>query len=339
VWLQDAESGRFYSAAALDLPPYLQEPVRMTGASCYCIDAFRDGSLTPESIRLIKCSRLYPAVKANDTEATQGLSCHASIPLSFQEKPLGIMNVTGPAWRALTPDELRLLSTIAYQVGIAIERARLAEQGAELARAEERGRLAREIHDTLAQGLTGIALHLEGALTHLEKNPTVARERLRRALELTRESLEEARRAVGTLRAAPLAGRSLHEALRALARSFTADTGIRAAVGIRIDPGAALPERVEPELYRIAQEALANVRRHARATTVRIGLQVGKGRARLLVRDDGAGFDPSSPRAGQGILVMRERAALLGGRLRLTSRCGRGTLVTATLPLGEEAWR
>ena len=124
---------------------------------CWCIDDFRDGELTPSNIDVMECSRLEPAFRGKSAELAAGLRYHASIPLYFQDKPLGIMNVTGPEWRKLTGEELRLLSTIAYQVGIAIERARLAEDATGLARAEERARLAREIHDTLAQGLTAVS--------------------------------------------------------------------------------------------------------------------------------------------------------------------------------------
>src|SRR5262249_8511247 len=158
------DSGQFYSAAARNLPPYLREPVRMAGVSCWCTDMFRSGKLAPANVRAIQCSRLAPAVEQGDAVATAGLACHAIVPLYLQEKPLGILNVTAPAGRCLSRSELRLLSAIAYQLGIAVERARLAEESARLARAEERGRIAREIHDTLAQDLTAIALHIEGAL-------------------------------------------------------------------------------------------------------------------------------------------------------------------------------
>ena len=250
VWLLDSETGQFYSAAARNLPPYLQEPVRMAGRRCWCIDEFNEGALTPKNIDVLECSHLRPAVQAKNAAMTQGLAYHASIPLYFQDKPLGIMNLTGPSWRSLAPDELRLLSTIAYQVGIAIERARLAEAGARLARAEERARIAREIHDTLAQGLTAIGLDLEGALRHLERDPERARERLERALSMARTSLEEARESVLNLRAAPLAGRPLAEALAGLARAFTSETGVR--VHVQSDGDPALPLRVEAELFRFA---------------------------------------------------------------------------------------
>ena len=332
VWLLDPDTGRFYSAAAQNLPPYLQVPVRMAGRRCWCIESFEAGELTPKNIDVMECSRLLPAVKTRTADVTHGLRYHASIPLYFQDKPLGIMNVTGPSWRQLTREELRLLSTIAYQVGIAVERARLAEESTRLARTEERTRLAREIHDTLAQGLTAIALHLEGALRHLDSHPERARERLERALAMARESLEDARQSVLDLRAAPLAGKPLAEALAALARAFTTQTGVR--VHVRATGDAPLPLRVEAELFRIAQEALANMRRHARAREVDVILQVSPHAVRLAIRDDGQGFDPRAPRPDRyGIVGMRERAKLLGGRLRIASRPGHGTTVTMSAPL------
>jgi two-component system, NarL family, sensor kinase len=334
VWLRDPDSARFYSAATLNLPPYLQEPVRMTGRPCWCLESFQGGALTPRNVDVMECSRLRPAGRT--ASQTLGLRYHASLPLYFQAKPLGILNVAGPAWRQLTPGELELLSAVAYQVGLAVERARLAEASARLARAEERTRLAREIHDTLAQGLTAITLHLESALRHMTDDPDRARDRLERALATAHDSLEEARRSVLDLRTAPLAAQPLAEALSALARSFTADTGIR--VDVRATDAAALPLHVEAELYRIAQEALTNVRRHARAHAVAVDLRTTDHAVVLAVRDDGAGFDGRAvPADRHGLIGMRERARLLGGRLRLDSRPGRGATVRVTAPLPEAA--
>lgn len=331
VWLLDRESGRFYNAAARRLPPYLQEPVRMTGRSCWCIESFQKGELTPKNIDVLECSRLRPAVRRKATHLTRGLAYHASIPLYFQDKPLGIMNVTGPAWRELTDEELQLLSTIAYQVGIAIERARLAEESARLARAEERSRIAREIHDTLAQALTAIALHLDGAVRNLDSSPQRAKARIVRAREVARESLEEARRSVLDLRSAQTAGKPLPEALAALGRALTAETGIR--VHVRTSHARPLPPHIESELFRIAQEALTNVRWHAHAREVEITLRTTPRRVHLSVRDDGRGFAPRAmPRGRLGLIGMRERAHLLNGRLRITSTRRRGTRVTASVP-------
>ena len=335
VWLRDADSGQFYLAASRNLPPYLREPVRMTGHTCWCIEAFAAGGLSAKNVGLIECSRLRPAVRARLEESTRGVVYHASLPLMFHGTPLGIMNVAAPGLRRLTPEELALLSTVTYQVGLAVERARLADEAARLARAEERTRLAREIHDTLAQGLTAIGLQVEGALHHLERDPATARERLERALATTRENLEEARRAVEDLRAAPLVGRALEEALGALGRAFTSDTGI--PVRLRVDGNCAgLPLRVEAEAFRVAQEALTNVRKHARATEVVITLRRTPRRLNLAVRDDGQGLvTTGADSGGFGLRGMRERARLLGGALRVTNLAGGGTVVTLTVPIAE----
>jgi two-component system NarL family sensor kinase len=337
VWLLDQETHNFYSAAERQLPPYLQERVRMAGRrNCWCIDDFRDGELTPTNIDVIECSRLQPAFRGRSESMAAGLRYHASIPLYFQDKPLGIMNVTGPEWRKLTAEELRLLSTIANQVGIAIERARLAEEATRLARAEERARIAREIHDTLAQGLTAIALNIEGAMHRMESHPDQARERLERALGMARENLEEARRSVLDLRTTPLAGKPLAEALASLARSFTSETGV--TVLVKADASLRLPIRMEGELFRIAQEALTNVRKHAHAHKVEVTLRRRGQMLSLSIRDDGRGFVKTERRPdSHGLIGMRERARLLGGQLQVSSRAGQGTRITARVPLADDA--
>jgi two-component system NarL family sensor kinase len=245
------------------------------------------------------------------------------------------MNVAATSWRELTADELSLLATMGRQLGAALERFRLADERARLARLEERARLAREIHDTLAQGLTGIALQIEGAIAQLRKNPELAEDRLQRALELTRENLEEARRSVLDLRAGALDGKPLPEALRALGRSFTAETGVRVRLDIAASVPRELPSRIEGELYRIAQEALTNLARHSAASEARISLDLRGGALRLKIRDNGSGFPSSGDEGGYGVSGMRERARLLGGRLRVNMRLGYGTTVTAEVPLPE----
>ncbi|HZU14896.1 MAG TPA: GAF domain-containing sensor histidine kinase [Chloroflexota bacterium] len=336
VWLLDPETRQFYNAAVHNLPPYLQEPVRMTGEPCHCMREFRRGRLNSQNIGMLECSRLRRGRQVGEEAATGGLRYHASIPLAVGGRPVGIMNLTGPSWRQLSPTELRLLSTIAYQVGIAVERARLAEESARLARAEERERIAREIHDTLAQGLTAIALQIEAALPDLLDEPEKARARLEQALAVTRDSLEEARRSVLYLRTTPLAGRPLTDALTALARRFTHDTGIRVAVDA--SSCGQLPVPVEGELFRIAQEALANVRSHADARQVLMTLHQRDRRIVLSIRDDGAGFDAAATGEGRhGIVGMRERARLLGGYLRIRTRGGMGTTVTASVPREDAA--
>ncbi len=324
VWLRD-EDGRYYLAAAHNLPPYLEEPVRMTGQRCWCLTAFDDGELDPSHIDIMGCSRLAAAGRRHHG-ATRGLTWHASIPLYAGEQPLGVMNLTGRGERELSAHELDLLAAVGWQVGVAVERGQLAEERRRLARGEERARLAREIHDGLAQHLTAIGLSIEGAMSQLQASPAVAQQRLERALDLTRHALEEARRSMSDLRASELVGRPLAEALAALGRGFTAECGV--PVRLLVQGEGPLPLPIEAELFRIAQEALANVRRHAKARLVEMRLEVGDD-IRLRVRDDGVGWRGEE---GHGVRGMRERAAVLGGRLRIARGRTSGTTVSVTLP-------
>ena len=331
VWLRDPASDRFYNAAVQNLPPYLQEPVRMTGRSCWCLELFRSGQLTARNIDVVECSRLAPAVQAQQAAETRGLRCHASVPLYAGNRPLGVMNLAMRGWRRLTRQELDLLTTIADQVGVAIERARLGEQSIEHARADERSRIARDVHDTFAQEFTAVALNIEAGLSHLESGDR-AQPALRRALDAARQGIDEARRSIRSLRASPLENRPLAEALGALSRQFTADTGVRIRMDIS-DVGP-LPADVESELFRVASEALTNVRKHAGAREASLSLDAARGRLRLTVADAGAGFRVRGARGrGFGLAGIEDRARLVGGRAAIKSTPGRGTRITVTVPL------
>lgn len=326
IWLTDVGSGRFYAAVARHLPPFLREPVRMTGRPCWCLKAFRSGALRAGNIDVLECSRLRAAVAPGDRARTSGLRFHASIPLYFGDRPLGIMNVAAPSWRRLTRRELDLLSTIASQVGVAIERARLANESVHVARLEERTRLARQMHDTLAQSLTAIGLQVEAALDGLPpRAPAVAR--LRRALDLSRSALDDARASIRELRSGQT---PLLEAIGAQARAFAADTGIR--VHLRASGRPDLAPEDEEEVLLVVGEALANVRKHARATEVDLAIAVTGRGLNVTIADNGRGFNPRVRSSGFGLLGQRERARALGGRLRIRTRPGAGTSVVLTVP-------
>jgi two-component system, NarL family, sensor kinase len=337
VWLRDPGSGQFYSAAAQSLPPYLSEPVRMTGKSCWCLELFREGALQPRNIDVLECTRLAPAVARHQASLTRGLRCHASVPVYAGEVPIGVMNLAMRDWRRLTRQELDLLGTIADQVGVAIERARLAEATVELARADERARIARDVHDTLAQGFTAVALHVEAGLAALDAGDR-ARPPLDRALAAARDGLEEARRSIGSLRGASAERLPLAESVASLARRFTADTGVRVQVAMR---GALdLPASIESDLHHVVSEALANIRKHASAREARIELAVKRGRVSLSIADDGAGFRATRGKAsrgtggpGLGLEGIRERIEALGGSASIASRPGCGTTIRVSVPL------
>ena len=334
IWLLEDSSPEPYLAAARNLPPALADnPRRMDGAGyCYCLDSYKKGDLEgAANVNVLTCTRLDGLI-----DGTGGLRYHASIPLYAGEKKLGVMNVASPQWRGLSAEDLQLLSTIGDLLAIAVERAKLFDRSARLGAVEERNRLAREIHDTLAQGLTATGLQLESAEALLDDEPGAerAREPLRRALSLTRSNLDEARRSVLDLRAAPLEGRSLPEALKTLVDRWEAQTDVATRFGA-VNGSRPLPPRVEVALYRVCQEALTNVARHAGANRVTVRLVVTPDEVRLVVHDDGRGFDPSCVGKGRhGIVGMRERVGMIGGSLEVDGVPDGGTRLEVRVPLG-----
>jgi two-component system NarL family sensor kinase len=314
----------------------------MTGY-CLCLDTFLEGCLEgAANIDVLRCSRLKNAERDSDPSSL-GLRFHASVPIYAGTMPLGILNVASEDWRELHTEELQLLHIIGDQIGLAIQRARLSAEhtnaAARLATIEERNRLAREIHDTLAQGLAAITLQLETADALSGSRPEGSLKAIRRALSLARSNLEEARRSVMDLRAAPLQNRNLPEALTALA-SGRCD-GDATSVQFSYFPENAfppfLPARLEEGIYRIAQEALANACRHASARRIDITLTVGEQHLGLVVQDDGRGFDPDqvTGAVGEGhfgLAGMVERAKLLGGTICIQSEPGAGTSISVSVP-------
>jgi signal transduction histidine kinase/ligand-binding sensor domain-containing protein len=201
---------------------------------------------------------------------------------------------------------------------------------------EERGRLAREVHDTLAQGFVGICTQLDAVALKLNGDLSVVRQQLDLARKMARHSLTEARRSVMDLRTPDLEEQDLPAALRSAARRWTA--GSTAEVQVEIDDVKdRLPGEVEQSLLRIAQEAVANALKHAKPRNIFVELQRTNGDLRLMVKDDGLGFDPSAAFTGlnghYGILGMKERAERLGGRFDLASDVGRGTQVEVRVPI------
>ncbi|MDX1992910.1 MAG: GAF domain-containing sensor histidine kinase [bacterium] len=332
VWLYEDNPDVPVLAAVRNLPPVIENNPDVMDPEdwCTCLDTYLSGDMTgAANVNIITCSRLKGLVNKAD-----GLRYHASIPLYAQEKKLGILNVVSRDWRKLTNDELKLLYTVGDLLSIAIERARLFQRTAALAAAEERNRLAREIHDTLAQGLAAIAFRLETADALLESGQTTdrAHDMVRQALQLAQDNLEEARRSVLDLRAAPLEGRTLADALEALARDTAASAHLQ--LDFKANRRVMLPPRVEAGLYRIAQEALNNVVRHARASSLTVELLISDEDVRLTMMDDGQGFNAAEPPPDRfGLVGLNERARLLGGVLKLWSAPGQGTYVHVTVPL------
>ncbi|HEV7650264.1 MAG TPA: sensor histidine kinase [Actinophytocola sp.] len=201
---------------------------------------------------------------------------------------------------------------------VAAREVRSAARVAELSVAAERNRMARDVHDSLGHHLTAISVQLEKAAAFTERDPAVAGQALADARASARRALEDVRTSVGTLRA-PV---SLRAALATL------DVPVSVSGTERdLDPATVTA------LYRAAQEAVTNARRHGAADHVAVAVTFGAADTRLEVTDDGAGFHPAGGHAGFGLLGMRERAALLGGAVDVSSEPGAGTRVAVTVPV------
>jgi signal transduction histidine kinase len=204
---------------------------------------------------------------------------------------------------------------------------------------EERLHLTREIHDTVAQGLAGIVSNLEAADELLEGRPE-ARKLCARALALGRMSLTESRCLLQGLRAPVLENGGLRGAVQRVIDGMSLDTRLRSRCEIEELPKNVSPDS-EMDLFRIIQEGLTNIARHAQASEVRVRLQVKRSQIQLCIEDDGKGFSPLEPatRPGFGLTTMRERARNLGGLLWVYTQTGKGTQVVAFMPLAFETQR
>lgn len=342
IFLLDHETGTTYLAASQNLPAGLaDDPSRMQG-SCYCLDTYQTGDLGgAANVNIITCSRLKGLVKDGLANGTGGLRYHASIPLYARDKRLGVLNVASVDWRELSAEDLRLLYIVGDFLGVALERSLIFMRCAEVGAVEERNRLAREIHDTVAQGLTAISLQLETADALLESGQNLEQvgQVIKQAINLTRANLNEVRRSVLDLRAAPLEGKSMVEALKDLVQTYAEqwELPIEFDLSYAIHP---LPIRLEIGLYRIVQEALTNIHRHAEASLVQGQLVTMPNMVRLVIEDNGKGFDVSqvvTNKGRYGLVGMNERVRLLGGYLKLHSSPKAGTQIEIEIPLEKKS--
>ena len=233
-----------------------------------------------------------------------------------------------------TETDLRLAETFATRAAVAVDLSeRIARDSLRRvveAQELERRRLARELHDETGQALTSILLGLKGLEERMDDSES--REAAEELRELVVSTLQDVRRLAVELRPSALDDFGLVAALERLTGSFAEQTGIAVDFQTALAEER-LPEEVETAIYRIVQESLTNVVKHARARRVSILLARKDGAVKAVVEDDGQGFDPAEQTGGSGLVGMRERLALLGGRLAVESAPDRGTTVAAEVPL------
>jgi signal transduction histidine kinase len=294
-------------------------------------------SLAP-LLREMIASRVPTVVGLPEEPGTNGAEPKAALmlPMHYGDRVAGVLMLADASGRAdCGGDDLILGQGLADQAAVAIANAHLLQQEREAATLEERTRLARDIHDTIAQGLTGIVVQLGATQRALALAPEEAREHLALAMQMARETLGEARRSVWNLRAAALERGDLAGALQAVAlRPLGAHVNVTFQ---QIGESWPLSPDVESTLLRVCQEALANVARHAQASEAGVTLEYEREGVNLRVADNGIGLDgdlldragvPTGLQGGFGLLGMRERVGALGGTLEVSSDGGTQILVT-----------
>jgi signal transduction histidine kinase len=263
------------------------------------------------------------------TDATQG---YVGVPVRARGQALGVLSVIGEAGRRFSKAEVSLLASIADEVGVAVENARLHQQAQELAVVRERERLARELHDSVTQSLYSLTLLAEAGQRLIGGGD---RERvgeyLGRLGEIAQQALKEMRLLVYQLRPLVLKREGLVGALQERLDAVEKRAGIDSR--LLVEGAIALPPSVEDELYRIAQEALNNALKHAAPTLVRVTIRAADKHVSLVVEDNGRGFDPQTAgsEGGMGLVSIRERTEKLGGSSTVISRPGEGTTIRIDL--------
>lgn len=277
--------------------------------------------------------RKEPPFPLRDRLLPMGIVSVLLIPMMVAGRLEGAIGLRFERQRTFSTEQIELAQALAHQAMLMIRLAELSTQGREAAVVGERNRIARDIHDTLAQGFTGIIVQLEAAEDASRRGLAAEVEQhIVSARTLARESLSEARRSVKALRPQPLGEKGMTEALRNLFEKLTTGVALHTEFKVSGTPRA-LPPEWEENLFRIAQEVLTNVLRHAQASSISTAIVFGPSQIRLEFSDDGRGFDPAARSEGYGLVGMRERVDAMGGKIQLRSAIGRGTKVSIRMPL------
>src|SRR3984893_17671146 len=259
------------------------------------------------------------------------------VPMLVAGRVAGFIGIRFTMKRIFRQEEIELTRALAHQATLAIQLTRLSVQSRRSAVTAECNRMARDIHDTLAQGFTGVIVQLEAVEEAMSRNQAVkASGHLDRAGELARESLREARRSVQALRPQALEEKQLSEALKDLIERMTSGTTVSAEFTLQGEQQK-LPPEWETNLLRIGQVILTNDLRHARASEFKVLLVFDGRKIHLDLRDNGCGFDPQRRHEGFGLQGMRERAEGMGGQLTIQSAAGKGTAISIVLPVANAA--
>ncbi|MFC5540989.1 GAF domain-containing sensor histidine kinase [Ureibacillus suwonensis] len=290
---------------------------------CWCVSRFRRDQLKKAS-NIIECQRIENAIEAKVGD-TAGITHHATVPLQSGNERFGILNVATPYTVEYTEEELELLESVAFQIGSAIKRIYLTKQEQEMALVRERNRLARDLHDSVNQLLFSVTLTARAGVEMTEDEDI--KETFKEIQNLTQSALTEMRALIWQLRPQGLES-GLIDAIKAYAEM------LKIKLTINVSGVIQFPSRVEETLFRIAQEALNNIRKHAGVQEATIYLTVTKTDILLVIKDEGRGFkiDQDAKIPSMGLQSIRDRATALGGTAEWVSEIGKGTELFVRLP-------
>ncbi len=254
------------------------------------------------------------------------------VPLVVGDKLIGVLDIHSHEVNRFSEMDARVMTTLADQIAVAVQNARLYTQAQELAVLEERNRLARELHDSVSQALYGIALGTRTARTLLDRDPKLVADPLDYVLSLAEAGLTEMRALIFELRPEALRNEGLVAALNKQVASLQARHGIQVETELCVEPE--IPIEIKEALYQIARESMHNTVKHAKASRVMLTLECTPQQVVLDLRDDGIGFDTGGSFPGHlGLHSMRERAARLRGKYTIESTPGFGTHIAVIIPL------
>jgi len=327
LWRHNRDEGSLRMTASASRP--MEKPERLEFVPVDGLPVWGELCARRRAIR-VSCASEVGAIFARRSSATQDERELLFVPLVFDQVVDGLLLLEWRMRARHPEDRQELADVLARQVSLFLQLVHLAHGERVAAVAEERNRMAGEIHDSLAQGFTGVVVQLNAADEMLDRNPSQARKHIDLARDLARVSLNEARRSVLALRPQALESAGLPAALRRICRQLATRSEVEVEVA---GHEQALPSDVEHDLMRIGQEALTNAVRHARAKRVVLRLSYGPQSILLEVEDDGVGGVEALAKPGVGLALMRERAARLGGRLMVRSPLGSGTCLSVEIPL------
>jgi PAS domain S-box-containing protein len=335
IHILDGAEPEIHLATAHGIPPAIMAQLGPSPAGA--IEGGDRGGLAGlviEQNRPVLVTEQTPETPLPDTLQAAGFRVYLGVPIRAKEMALGVLSVLGRQEQQFNEGEVALLTSIADQLGIAIENERLQKEAQQAAVMKERARLARELHDSVTQSLYSLTLFAEAGREMVESGGSEAiRHNFVRIGETALQALKEMRLLVYELRPIALERGGLVDALRQ--RLNAVEGRVNVKTRLVADDVVKLPARVEEGLYRIAQEALNNTLKHAKATLVTLYLRHQDDQVELEIVDNGAGFDPKTAgeMGGMGLASMRERARHLGGKLTLSSEPGAGSRIIVNINL------